>query len=148
VSFVDRAQGPQSFSPTEDPIVMTEDGQAAYPLAVVIDDARDGVTEVVRGADLLDATATQLRIHEALGLAPPTYLHVPVLLGADGKKLSKSHGAQELRALRARGVSPDAIWHALLPLLGMPPSPLERAVLDPTCIPRGPFRVDEGGRVL
>src|SRR5690606_5256920 len=89
VTFTDRARGLQTFAPDEDPVLMRADGEPAYPLAVVIDDARDGVTEVVRGADLLQATATQIRLHEALGLPIPSYLHVPMLLGADGKKLSK-----------------------------------------------------------
>ena len=103
VEFVDRTRGPQRFSPDEDPILVRADGEAAYPLAVVIDDHRDGVTEVVRGGDLLAATATQLRLYEVLGWTPPTWLHVPVLRGPDGKKLSKSHGSTELRALRPAG---------------------------------------------
>jgi glutamyl/glutaminyl-tRNA synthetase len=106
-----------------------------------VDDARDGVTEVVRGADLLEATAVQLRIHEALGLAPPSYLHVPLLLGADGKKLSKSHGATEVRALRAAGWDAERVWRMLLPMLGLPPGPLAGARLAPQRMPRGPFLV-------
>jgi glutamyl/glutaminyl-tRNA synthetase len=146
VSFEDRACGPQTFMlggpggrPEEDdPILMRRDGEPAYPLAVVVDDARDGVTEVVRGADLLDATATQIRLHEALGLRPPTYLHVPVLLGSDGKKLSKSHGSTELRALRAAGWTPDRVWEVLLPILGGRP-------LDPKKVTNGPITVDDLG---
>jgi glutamyl-Q tRNA(Asp) synthetase len=120
---------------------MRADGEAAYPLAVVVDDARDGVTEVVRGADLLEATAAQIRIHESLGLRPPTYLHVPLLVGADGKKLSKSHGATEIRALIAAGWSPLDVWRRLLPYLGLPPGPLHGARLSPAAVPRGPFVV-------
>ncbi len=147
VAFVDRARGPQRFAPAEDPILM-RDGEPGYPLAVVVDDARDGVTEVVRGADLLDATATQIRLHEALGLAPPTYLHVPVLLGEDGKKLSKSHGSTEIAALRAAGWTPLRVWETLLPLLGLPPGPLRDARLDAARIPAGPFVLDAAGRVV
>lgn len=139
VTVVDRARGAVELRPDDDPIVMRADGEVAYPLAVVVDDARDGVTEVVRGADLLDATAVQLRLHEALGLAPPTYLHVPLLLGPDGKKLSKSHGSTEIRALRAAGWSADAVWRFLLPFLGLPPTPLADAHLDPGRVPAGPF---------
>jgi len=149
VTFIDRARGPQTFAPLEDPILM-RDGEPGYPLAVVVDDARDGVTEVVRGADLLDATATQIRLHEALGLTPPTYLHAPVLLGEDGKKLSKSHGSTELRALRAAGWTPLRVWQTLLPLLGLPRGPLAAAAvrMDPTKIPSGPFVIDAAGRVV
>jgi glutamyl/glutaminyl-tRNA synthetase len=121
VTFEDRACGTQHLTPDEDPILMTRSGAAAYPLAVVVDDARDGVTEVVRGADLLAATATQILLHRALGLVSPTYLHVPLLLGGDGKKLSKSHGATGIRALRAAGWTRERVWQLLLPLLGVPP---------------------------
>lgn len=131
VRFKDRAWGAQSFLPEEDPIILRANGEAAYPLAVVVDDARDGVSEVVRGGDLLSATAVQIQIHQALQLKPPSYLHVPVLYGQDGKKLSKSHGSTEIRALRAAGWSPEQIWNLLLPLLGTQP-PLETASLQYT----------------
>lgn len=130
VRFVDRAAGPQCFQPDEDPVLVRADGEAAYPLAVVLDDHRDGVTEVVRGGDLLAATATQVRLHEVLGLQPPTWLHVALLVGPDGQKLSKSHGSTELRALRAAGWSAERVWRTLGPLLGV-------GGLDPT-----EFRVD------
>jgi glutamyl-tRNA synthetase len=141
VGFGDRALGPQSIAPGDDPVVMREDGEAAYPLAVVVDDARDGVTEVVRGGDLLDATAAQIRLHEALGLPPPTYLHVPVLLGEDGRKLSKSHGATEIRALRAAAWTPGRVWELLLPYLGLAPGPLRPSADFPSGIARGAFKV-------
>jgi glutamyl-tRNA synthetase len=148
VDFVDRALGPQRVVPEEDPILVRADGEAAYPLAVVVDDDQDGVTEVVRGADLLEATATQIRLREDLGLRPPTYLHTPLLLGSDGKKLSKSHGSVEIRALRAAGWSADDVWATLLPLLGLPPGPLAGARLDPSRIPPGPRIVDPGGLIV
>ncbi len=138
VSFTDRACGLKALVPEDDPILMRADGEAAYPLAVVVDDARDGVTEVVRGADLLEATSTQIRLHEVLGLASPSYLHVPVLLGPDGKKLSKSHGSSEIRALRAAGFTAQRVWDTLLPWLGIAPGPLSHARLDPARIPPGP----------
>jgi glutamyl/glutaminyl-tRNA synthetase len=106
------------------------------------------VTEVVRGADLLEATAVQVRLHEALALPRPTWLHVPVLLGPDGRKLSKSHGSTAIRSLRAAGWSAERVWAALLPALGQPPGPLHRAGLVPTDVPRGPFTVTEEGRVV
>jgi glutamyl/glutaminyl-tRNA synthetase len=148
VRFVDRACGLQTFRPEEDPILVREDGEAAYPLAVVVDDLRDGVTEVVRGADLLEATATQIRLYEALGAAPPTYLHVPLLIGADGKKLSKSHGSTEIRALRAAGWTPRRVWENLLPVLGIAPVHLHAGRLDPDRIVMGPHVVDVLGRVI
>jgi glutamyl/glutaminyl-tRNA synthetase len=103
-----------------DPVLRRRDGLYTYTLAVVADDVRDGVTEVVRGADLLDYTAVQLPLWRALGAEPPTWLHAPLLLGPDGKKLSKSHGSTEIAALRAAGATPDAIWARLLPIVGLP----------------------------
>lgn len=119
VRFTDRVFGEQSSQPEEDPILMRPDGEAAYPLAVVLDDIRDGVTEVVRGGDLLEATATQIRLYGALGVSPPTWLHVPVLVGLDAKKLSKSHRSTEIAALRESGWSAIDVWRLLLPILGM-----------------------------
>lgn len=137
VTVLDRARGALTLPPGDDPIVMRANGEAAYPLAVVVDDARDGVTEVVRGADLIEATPVQVRLHEALGLPLPTYLHVPLILGADGRKLSKSHGSTELRSLRADGWTPDRVWALLLPLVGAEP-PFDRARLDPARVLPGP----------
>jgi glutamyl-Q tRNA(Asp) synthetase len=85
------------------------DGQWAYQLAVVVDDAWQGVTHVVRGADLADNTPRQILLQRALGLPTPSYLHTPLVLGADGHKLSKQNGAQALElhdpvlALRSAG---------------------------------------------
>ncbi|MFZ5476073.1 MAG: glutamate--tRNA ligase family protein [Myxococcota bacterium] len=138
VTFVDRARGEVTVEPEDDPVLMRADGEPAYPLAVVVDDARDGVTEVVRGADLVEATGVQVRLHEALGLSPPTYLHVPLLVGPDGKKLSKSHGSTELRALRAAGWSPERVWALLLPMIGAEP-PLRDARIG--VVARGPIEV-------
>jgi glutamyl/glutaminyl-tRNA synthetase len=129
---------------------MRADGEAAYPLAVVLDDARDGVNEVVRGGDLVDATAVQIVLHRMRGLPIPTYLHVPVLLGEDGRKLSKSHGSTELRALRAAGWTPDRVWALLLPLLGLPPCSLDDAIarFEPARIGAGPRVVSADGRLI
>lgn len=149
VTFEDRVWGPRTYSPASDPIVRRRNGEAAYPLAVVLDDHRDGVTEVVRGADLLEATAVQVRIAEALGIARPTYLHVPMILGPDGRKLSKSHGSTELRALRAAGWTADDVWATLLPLLGLDVASLSAAVdaFEPASIPTTSFVADAAGRV-
>ena len=72
------------------------DGCFAYQLAVVVDDAAQGITHVVRGEDLADNTARQILLQRALGLPTPRYLHTPLVLGANGEKLSKQNGAQAL----------------------------------------------------
>ncbi len=77
-------------------VLRRADGLWAYQLAVVVDDADQGVTDVVRGMDLLDNTARQIVLQRALGLATPNYLHVPVVVGENGEKLSKQNGAQAL----------------------------------------------------
>lgn len=91
----DRSLGEIRFDPAvhRDVIVRRRDGLPAYALAVVIDDAARGVTDVVRGGDLLAGTCWQLGLHQALGLTPPRYLHLPVVVEADGKKLAKSRHA-------------------------------------------------------
>jgi glutamyl-Q tRNA(Asp) synthetase len=78
-------------------VLRRADGPWAYQLAVVVDDAAQGVTEVVRGADLADNTARQILLQRALGLPTPGYLHTPLVLGADGEKLSKQNGAAPLQ---------------------------------------------------
>ena len=88
------------------------DGVFAYQLAVVVDDARMGVTEVVRGADLLSSTARQLYLYRLLGLPAPKFAHCPLLLASDGRRLSKRDGDQSLENLRARYTAEDivAVW--------------------------------------
>jgi glutamyl-tRNA synthetase len=76
----------------------------AYHLAVVVDDAAQGVTEVIRGDDLAPSTPRQLLLYAALGLAPPRFAHVPLVVGPDGRRLAKRHGDTRLSALRAAGV--------------------------------------------
>lgn len=99
VSFVDRWQGAQSqdlATEVGDFVLKRADGQWAYQLAVVVDDAEAGITHVVRGADLLDSTARQIYLQQCLGVATPAYLHVPLVINADGEKLSKQTGATAL----------------------------------------------------
>jgi len=90
-------------------VLRRADGLWAYQLAVVVDDAAQGISHVVRGADLADNTPRQILLQRALGLQPPLYLHTPLVLGADGAKLSKQNGATPLDlrdplvALRAAG---------------------------------------------
>jgi len=105
IRFEDRVQGAQHQSlGTEvgDYVLVRADGQFAYQLAVVIDDAAQGVTDVVRGADLLDSTARQIHLQRLLRLPTPRYLHVPVALNAAGEKLSKQTGAGAVSAVDLR----------------------------------------------
>src|SRR5262245_14720650 len=90
-------------------VVWKAAGTPAYQLAVVVDDAAQGVTEVVRGEDLLPSTPRQLLLYEALGLTPPRFLHVPLVVGPDGRRLAKRHGDTRLSALRAAGVPAEAL---------------------------------------
>jgi len=99
VEFVDRLQGPQRQDLARevgDFVVRRSDALAAYQLAVVVDDARQRVTHVVRGADLLASTPRQIHLQRALGFATPSYLHVPIAVNASGEKLSKQTLARVL----------------------------------------------------
>lgn len=147
VAFTDRVWGEQRFTPDDDPVLRRADGEAAYPLAVVLDDLRDGVTEVVRGADLLAATATQLLLYRCLDATPPTWAHVPMVFGPDGKKLSKSHGSTELRALRAAGWSAARVWSLLLPMLGMEGDAPDPSRFDPARVPRRHYTAHADGAI-
>jgi glutamyl-tRNA synthetase len=85
------------------------DGAWAYQLAVVVDDAAMAITHVTRGADLLDSTARQILLQRTLGLPVPVHAHVPLIVGPDGEKLSKRHGAPDLGQLRERGSDPRQV---------------------------------------
>lgn len=135
ISFQDRWQGPVTQNVAEavgDFVLRRADGIWAYQLAVVIDDAYQGVTHIVRGEDLLSSTARQLLLGEMLGLAPAQYLHVPLVTDALGQKLSKQNGAAALdltdplrvlqKAWRALGFDPlpvvdvKGFWAAAIPV--------------------------------
>ena len=94
-------------------------GVYAYQLAVVVDDLAMGVTEVVRGLDLLESTARQVLLGRALGGTPPSYAHLPLLVTADGQKLSKRDGPLSIRSLREAGVAPEAVVGWLAGALGV-----------------------------
>lgn len=133
-----------------DPILVRRDGLVAYNLSVVADDIADGVTEVVRGSDLLEITAVQMRLYEAWGHPPPSWLHAPLVLGADGRKLSKSHGDAHVGVMREAGARPADVWRCVLPWLGLPDcASLEDALprWRPDAGPRGPVTCGVWGQV-
>jgi glutamyl-Q tRNA(Asp) synthetase len=99
MAWQDRAAGPQAqdvASTVGDFVLLRADGCFAYQLAVVVDDADQGISHVVRGTDLLDNTARQIRLQQCLQLPTPHYLHTPLVLGGNGEKLSKQNGAQAI----------------------------------------------------
>ncbi|MEJ2360491.1 MAG: tRNA glutamyl-Q(34) synthetase GluQRS [Gammaproteobacteria bacterium] len=127
--YVDAIQGLQRTEPaTElgDFVLWRADGYVAYQLATALDDAEQGMTEVVRGADLLDSTPRQRLVQQALGLPSPAYAHHPVVTGANGYKLSKQNRAPPLDSHK-----PTPQLHAALRFLGQaPPMPLQQAHVD------------------
>jgi glutamyl-tRNA synthetase len=108
VAFEDRIAGPVA-GVVDDFVVRRNDGAYAYNLAVVVDDADQGVGEVVRGADLLDSTPRQLWLGARLGLPAPRHAHVPLMLGPDGARLAKRHGAVTLADRAAIGEDADDV---------------------------------------
>jgi glutamyl-tRNA synthetase len=118
VAFEDRLLGPYEDE-VDDFVVRRNDGAPAYQLAVVVDDAQGGIGEVVRGADLLDSTPRQVLLQRLLGLPTPRYAHVPLVLGPDGRRLAKRHGAVTLVDRGALGESPEDVLASLARSLGL-----------------------------
>ncbi len=100
-----------------DVVLARKDTPTSYHLSVVLDDAAQGITHVVRGADLLAATAVHRVLQTLLDLPAPAYRHHGLILGPDGRKLSKSNGAESLRALAEGGLTPGALRDTLTPML-------------------------------
>ena len=128
VRFVDGCMGPHTENLLRDCgdfYLRRADGVFAYQLAVVVDDARMGVTEVVRGADLLSSTARQLYLYRLLGLKAPRFAHCPLLLAPDGRRLSKRDGDQSLENLRARYTAEEIVGR-LAYVYGLQPEPAPR----------------------
>lgn len=121
-TFKDRVYGLISQNLTEscgDFIVQRADGVFAYQLAVVIDDADMGITEVVRGSDLLSSTPRQLYLQDVLGLSHPQYAHLPLLVAPDGRRLSKRNRDLDLGTLRSQGKTPEEILGFLAYCVGL-----------------------------
>jgi len=118
VTFADRLCG-ETGGEVDDFVVRRNDGAYAYNLAVVVDDAEQGIGEVVRGADLLDSTPRQLWLGARLGLPAPGYAHVPLMLGPDGARLAKRHGAVTLADRAALGQAPEDVRRELLTPFGL-----------------------------
>ena len=128
VSFTDGCMGPHSENLLRDCgdfYLRRADGVFAYQLAVVVDDARMGVTEVVRGADLLSSTARQLYLYRLLGLPAPKFAHCPLLLAPDGRRLSKRDGDQSLENLRAKYTAQEIVGRLAF-AYGLQPEPAPR----------------------
>ncbi len=111
-AFVDGFRGPTYVDLSQvggDFVVWKNSATPAYQLAVVVDDAAMGVTEVIRGDDLVASTPRQLLLYEAFGWSAPRFTHVPLVVGTDGRRLAKRHGDTRLAALRHAGVSAPAL---------------------------------------
>jgi glutamyl-tRNA synthetase len=156
VSFLDRFHGECTFdvaASVGDFVVARADGVPAYQLAVAVDDAAMEVTDVLRGDDLLPSTARQLLIYRALGLSVPGFAHVPLVVGADGERLAKRHGALSVGELRARGLEPSAVVGLLAAGSGLAPPGARVMPADLVAgfrleaVPREPARVDREGNI-
>lgn len=119
-SYVDLLVGDRT-GVVDDFVLRRNDGVPAYNLAVVVDDAAQGVTQVVRGDDLLSSTPRHVHLQRLLGFETPQYAHVPLVMGDDGERLAKRHGAVTLDDLGRLGVDDHEIVAVLLESLGLPP---------------------------
>jgi glutamyl-tRNA synthetase len=143
IAFTDLLQGNREGA-VDDFVLCRADGAPAYNLAVVVDDAEQNIAEVVRGDDLIDSTPRQLLLARLLGLRAPRHAHVPLVLGPDGARLAKRHGAVTLADLAARGRGPeDAVaWMARSLGLADAGEPVAASDLaerfDPERLQRGP----------
>lgn len=116
-TFTDLIHGEVSGD-VDDVVLRRNDGVPSYNIAVVVDDALQGVTEVVRGDDLLEVTANQVHIQKLLGYSTPVYAHVPLVVGEDGERLAKRHGAVTLADLATQGISAEQVRDLLWASLG------------------------------
>ena len=148
VEVVDALHG-RVVGVVDDMVLRRNDGLPAYNLAVVVDDAAQGVEEVVRADDLLSSTPRQVHLGALLGLPVPAYLHVPLVVGADGERLAKRHGARTLADLagttagrpRRSGPRCSARW-ASPPTAWCPPTASLLRTFARSALPREPWRFD------
>lgn len=125
----------------DDFVLRRNDGVTAYNLAVVVDDADQGIDQVVRGDDLLPSTPRQAYLASLLHMPVPEYAHVPLVVNSDGARLAKRDGAVTLADLAAAGIPADAVRRTILESLGLPGKSLESALgaFDPAALPRDPW---------
>lgn len=125
----------------DDFVLRRNDGVTAYNLAVVVDDAEQGIDQVVRGDDLLPSTPRQAYLASLLNMPVPEYVHVPLVVNADGARLAKRDGAVTLGDLAAVGIPVDAVRRMILDSLELQTDSLESALgaFDPAALPRGPW---------
>ncbi|MFR7755571.1 MAG: glutamate--tRNA ligase family protein, partial [Bacteroidales bacterium] len=150
ISFVDAIQGPYAqnlASECGDFVLRRSDGVFAYQLVCVVDDIAQGVTQVVRGSDLLSSTPRQVLLYKLLDAPVPKFVHHPLLLAPDGRRLSKRDGDSTIAGMRARGVVPEAIVGYLAYLAGQVEvgesmgAPELLDIFDASRIPREDIRV-------
>lgn len=145
VGAVDQRLG-RTIGVVDDIVLRRNDGLPAYNLTTVVDDAAMGVAEVVRAEDLWPSTPRQVYLASLLSLEPPLYLHVPLVVGADGERLAKRHGAITLADVLATGASPADLRSAMAASLGLAEpgqdAPLDVLVarFDPRHLPSAPWR--------
>jgi len=131
IEWTDLGRGPVRFEAghLSDPVLLRADGRPLYTLSSVVDDGEYFITHVIRGEDHVANTAVQIELFQALGYDVPTFAHLPLMVGADGKQLSKRLGSLSLADLRAQGVQPEALA-AYLARLGTPTAPDGSDTLD------------------
>jgi glutamyl-tRNA synthetase len=148
VEFVDSLHGP-THGRVDDFVLRRNDGVPAYNLAVVVDDAAQRIDQVVRGDDLLSSTPRQIHLARLLGLAIPSYAHVPLALAPDGSRLAKRHGAVTLAALASHGIDAAEVRSRLATTLGLAVEGESVGMLelvdrfDPRQLPRAPWTYQE-----
>lgn len=152
VSFHDGVYGPQQFNLSQDwgdLIIRRSDGVFAYQLAVTIDDGLSGISQVVRGRDLLSSAAPQTYLFRSLGFTPPEYLHLPLLITSTGTRLAKRERASDLGFIRSVCPRPEILLGYLGWLLGQlsAPEPIDLpgllSVFDPKKIPKEDIIISE-----
>ena len=134
IEFTDHFAGPQRIRPidtTSDFVIWTARNEPAYQLAVVVDDHRQRVTHIVRGDDLIDSAARQTLLYDALGLAPrPSYFHLPLVRGQDGRRLAKRHGDTRIARYRAGGLTSERLTGLLAYWCAQIPAPAELSLAE------------------